>query len=306
VNARPHCGDSRRVSVVIASHQRHREVVRAVRSVLDQTLPPVEVVVSNDGPDPEKGRLLANLEDKRVRFVEAPRRRNASATRNFGISQAQGDWIALLDDDDIWLPRKLEHQFEALEMANVPTAILAGVERVYPRQGKVRYRPDGTVQAVNAVHDAMFTGAGGVHTSTVMAPAKAFRSYEFNEDAERHEDWEWLLEAGQELPLVITPEVVCECRLTPGEGLRKPGEYDYTWRWYLRNRHLMPSTTRGRFVSKILSTKAAHDRKLKALPALLGELIDNAALSHSNLRWFLLPWIVPAAARRRLRDLRAS
>ncbi len=296
-------GSTPSISVIIPSYQRHEEVIRAVKSALSQTLPPCEIIVSNDGPDPEKGRLLAGLQDDRIKYVEAPRRKNASATRNFGVRHAKGEWIALLDDDDIWLPEKLELQFRKLQQAGEPAAILAGVERVYDQSGKTWCRPKGCFQSGCSVHDVLFSGAGGVNTSTIMAPAWAFRGYPFNEDAERHEDWEWLLESGQKLPLLVTPEVICERHLKPGEGLSRPGGYEYTKDWYVRNRCLMPADAQGRFISTILSRKAAYDRMYRALPWMFAEMRWTSSISFYNIGRLLMPWIIPSRARQGIRKL---
>ena len=289
------------VSVVIPSHERHEEVLRAVRRVLAQTLVPVEVIVSNDGPDAEKGRLLAELADQRVRFVEAPRRRSASATRNFGVRHARGNWIALLDDDDIWLPGKLAAQFTALKRSGRDEAILAGVEVVYADGERSHLRPSGAVPAGVPVSEVLFCGHGGAHTSTLMAPRWAFEKYPFDEGQERHEDWSWMLEAGQELEVVVATEEVCERHLAPGEGLSRPGGYPFSRGWYDGHKELMTPRARAAFVANILSRKAAYDRRLGALPWMVGEVARQRGFSRRNLVRLVTPWLVPARARKAIK-----
>ncbi len=289
------------VSVVIPSHERHQEVQRAVRSALAQRLAPVEVIVSNDGPDAEKGRLLAELGDERVKFVEAPRRRKASATRNFGVQQARGDWIALLDDDDVWLPGKLKAQFAALERSGLEEAILAGVEVVYADGARRHVRPSGAVPSGVPVCEVLFCGYGGAHTSTLMAPRWAFEKYLFDVEQERHEDWSWMLEAGQELGLVVAPEEVCERHLAPGEGLSRPGGYPFSRGWYDGHKELMTPRARAAFVANILSRKAAYDRRLGALPWMVGEVARQRGFSRRNLVRLVTPWLVPAGARKAIK-----
>lgn len=296
----------REVSVVIPSFGRHEEVLRAVRSALAQTLAPVEVIVSNDGPDAEKGRLLAELGDERVRFVEAPRRRNASATRNFGVEQARGDWIALLDDDDVWLPGKLEAQFAALERSALEEAILAGVEVVYADGKRSHVRPSGAVPSGVPVSEVLFCGYGGANTSTLMAPRWAFEKYPFAEDQERHEDWSWMLQAAQDLPLVVTPEEVCERHLAPGEGLSRPGGYAFSRGWYDGHQEFMTPRARAAFVANILSRKAAHDRNPGALQWIVAEMARHRGFNGRNLVRLVTPWLVPSRARKAIKAARAG
>jgi len=294
------------ISVVIPSYKRHEQVVQAVRSALRQTLPPLEVVVSNDGPDADKARLLAALDDARVRFVEAPRRGNASATRNFGIRQATGDWVALLDDDDVWRTEKLAAQFAALERSGHDQAVLAGVEAVFSNGRLLHERPSRPVPADVPVDHVLFCGYGGVHTSTLMAPRWAFEKYLFDEELERHEDWSWMLQVGAELPLVVAPEVVCERYLAPGEGLSRPGGYDFSRGWYEQNKGLMSPKARAAFVANILSRKAAFDRRVTALPWLAKEVARNGRMSVANVKRLLLPWLVPTRVRQAIKARRAE
>lgn len=262
------------VSVVIPSYQRHKEVIRAVKSALDQTLSPLEVIVANDGPDQEKGRLLESLNDKRIRFIEAPKRGKPSAIRNYGIQHAKGDWVALLDDDDIWFPQKLENQFKTLKKSQYNTAILSGKQRVIRPSGKSFYRPssvDNLDQDVS-VYDIIFSSKGGVHTSTIMAPKEIFKKYPYDEKWKRGEDHKWLLEAGQVLPLIISPNIVSERHITPGEGLSRAGGFDYCWQWYIENQGLMPKTVKARFIKQNLVRRLAYDKEFQKLPWLLEEL----------------------------------
>src|ERR1700712_2915091 len=100
----------RRVSVVVPTRGRPSVVVGAVASALDQTVPPHEVVVVVDGPDDESVAALEALQDPRVRVHVHERRRGAGAARNTGVRLAEGVLVAFLDDDDRWLPTKLQRQ----------------------------------------------------------------------------------------------------------------------------------------------------------------------------------------------------
>src|SRR3954451_8490265 len=98
------------VSVVIPTTKRPHLVIRAVRSVLSQTITDLELIVAIDGPNPETGAVLAAIADPRVRIVQHQTGAGAGAARNLGARHATGKWIGFLDDDDEWLPRKLESQ----------------------------------------------------------------------------------------------------------------------------------------------------------------------------------------------------
>jgi glycosyltransferase involved in cell wall biosynthesis len=100
------------VSVVIPTFDRVRFLERAIRCVLDQTFADHEVVVVDDGPTDAIAALVSSQPDPRVRLVRHERNRGVAAARNTGIAASRGRWVAFLDDDDLWLPTKLERQLE--------------------------------------------------------------------------------------------------------------------------------------------------------------------------------------------------
>ena len=101
------------VSVVIPTYNRSALITRALDSVLAQTVKPHEILVVDDGSTDD----TASLVRKHYPAVQLIRQKNTgvSAARNAGITAATGEWVALLDSDDAWLPRKLERQVHAVE-----------------------------------------------------------------------------------------------------------------------------------------------------------------------------------------------
>jgi glycosyltransferase involved in cell wall biosynthesis len=104
------------VSVVISTYQRPDACERALRSVLEQTEPPLEVLVCDDGSSDDTGARMRVWEsrDPRVSYLCSSLNTGTPATtRNIGIEHASGDMIAFLDDDDEWLANKLATQLDA-------------------------------------------------------------------------------------------------------------------------------------------------------------------------------------------------
>lgn len=116
-----------RVTVVVPTRNRAQLLPRAIDSVLRQTYPHWELVVVDDASTDETIEVVrsrASLDD-RVRCRPLGTRAGAASARNVGIHEARGELVAFLDDDDEWLPEKLERQVAALDAAP------AGVDLVH-------------------------------------------------------------------------------------------------------------------------------------------------------------------------------
>ena len=101
-----------KISVVIPTFNRISLVARAIDSVLKQSLNPYEIIVVDDGSDDGTSEMIQN----KYSSIKLIRQQNngVSAARNKGIEHAKGDWIGLLDSDDEWKEKKLEHQADRL------------------------------------------------------------------------------------------------------------------------------------------------------------------------------------------------
>lgn len=101
------------VSVVIATRNRKRQLLEAIRSCFYQTVRDIEIVIIDDGSTDGTGEAVTNLRDCRIQYAWQEQSGIASA-RNHGTSLAKGFYIAVLDDDDLMLPDRLEIQLNAL------------------------------------------------------------------------------------------------------------------------------------------------------------------------------------------------
>jgi len=101
------------VSVIIPTYQRATHVGNAVRSVLSQSYTDLEVIVVDDGSTDNTSRVLSQFGDD-VQVVRQPNQ-GLSAARNAGIGVSAGRYVAFLDDDDEWMPDRLEVQVPLLD-----------------------------------------------------------------------------------------------------------------------------------------------------------------------------------------------
>lgn len=98
------------VSVAVSTWNRADLVGRAVRSVLTQTFGDFELLVVDDGSTDATPEVIAGVRDPRLRYLRQAQNHGISRTRNTGIEQARGEWMAFLDDDNEWDPDYLRRQ----------------------------------------------------------------------------------------------------------------------------------------------------------------------------------------------------
>lgn len=102
------------VSVVIPTYNGERWIQQAVKSALDQTHSPLEVLVVNDASTDRTASMVASIEDRRLRLLETGSRSGVCKARNLGGRESNGELLAFLDHDDLWFPTKLEKQISQL------------------------------------------------------------------------------------------------------------------------------------------------------------------------------------------------
>jgi len=104
-----------RLSVVVPTYNDVARIGDALASIVNQTLQPAEIVVSDDASTDNVERFVHDFAADQargvvVRYVRLQSNSGDAAARNAGIAAAHGDWIAICDSDDIWAPTKLERQ----------------------------------------------------------------------------------------------------------------------------------------------------------------------------------------------------
>ena len=98
------------ISVVIPAFNRRNLLKRAIHSVIKQTIEPREIIVIDNGSTDQTYQMVSSLFPD-INYV-TEKKRGVSAARNKGIIESKSKWIAFLDSDDTWEPKKLEKQLE--------------------------------------------------------------------------------------------------------------------------------------------------------------------------------------------------
>jgi glycosyltransferase involved in cell wall biosynthesis len=102
-------------SVIIPTHNRAHLLCQAIQSVLNQTYEKFELIIVDDHSTDNTKELINLFNDTRIQYIKNNCKRGAAGARNAGILKAIGEWVAFLDDDDIWFPQKLEMQYNKIQ-----------------------------------------------------------------------------------------------------------------------------------------------------------------------------------------------
>ena len=195
------------VSVVIPTRNRWPMLsTHALPSALAQEDVELEIVVVDDASDDDTATRVEALDDPRVRLVRNETNRRLPASRNVGAEAAKGTWLAFLDDDDLWSPRKLRAQLDA--------ARATGASWVYAQC--IVVDGHGRPLDIHPFPDPGELGAlllGGNHVpgggSNVVLRADTFREIgRFDESLRFFEDWDLWLRLVQ-----VTPPATCPALL---------------------------------------------------------------------------------------------
>ena len=256
------------VSVVIPTKGRPIIVQRAVKSVLNQTLQQLELIVVVDGEDSETVAGLESLNDKRLCILTLPESLGGAEARNIGVRKAHADWIAFLDDDDEWLPNKLERQ---LACARTSRARLPVVCSAYIGRSDAGDAPFGRRAPVPSepISDYMFCrmgfsyGENAIATSVLFVPRELMISVPFDPDLRRHQDWDWALRAlntpGAALCYIAEPLSIYNMP----ENLLRLSEHDdwkYSLNWCRARRNYFTSRAISFFIATECLTRARQGK----------------------------------------------
>jgi glycosyltransferase involved in cell wall biosynthesis len=300
------------VSVVIPTRGRARLLSRAVGSALGQTYRPLEVVVVVDGPDAPTVAALEAAGDPRLRWRVAERPRGGSAARNAGVREARGEWVALLDDDDEWLPSKLETQMADLAASRAPEPV--GFGQVVIRTPTFEYlsprRPPGPGEPMSEylfVRRGLFAGEGNVGATTIVTRTRLLERLPFDESLRRHQDWDWILRAAAE-PGVAFVYSAGPLAVYHDDRGRVRVSADRAWRtsfdWARASRARMTGRAYAAFLLVQVAALAGKSGDLRALGVILREAVRHGRPRLADLSLFCGVSLLSPGVRERLRALR--
>ena len=200
------------VSGIITTFNRAEYLKKAIKSALSQTYRDFELLILDNSSTDGSEAIIHHFNDSRIRYIKH-RPLNISQTRNLGVYEAKGDFIAFLDDDDEWLPHKLQSEFSLFEKsANDIAMIYGGFIRIdgkgnafYTHQPSLKGK---ILKALLSLEDD-FTGSA----SNPMIKKSAIESLGgFDESIKTGEDWEFYLRLTERYSVAFVSHPIVKIR----------------------------------------------------------------------------------------------
>ena len=300
------------VSVVVPTYRRPEQVERAVRSALAQTISDLEVVVVVDDCDAATVAVLEAVGDVRVRVVVPESHLGNAEARNTGIRAATGSWIALLDDDDLWLPAKLERQLaKAASMPHRYPIVSCGV--IARSATRDFFWPRYVPSPGEPLSDYLFcrrrpiTGDGLVQTSTLLTRAALFAAVPFR-SGQRYVDQDWLLRAcrvdGAAVAFAGMPEPLVVWHMeAERERISNHDDWRFSLDWIRARRDLVTPRAYAAFLLTLASASGARQGDRAAFAVLLLEAFRKGKPGLVEILGHVANFLVPGGFKQRLAGL---
>ncbi len=296
------------VSAVIPTRHRPGSLLQAVESALAQTHPVMEVVVVIDGPDAATESMLQALNHPRVRVVALPAPVGGSEARNAGVAAARGEWVAFLDDDDEWLPNKIERQLAMLPQTGDNGDPIVSCRFLARTATGDRVWPERLPQPSEPLCEYLLARRGGsdgfVATPTILTRRSLLCRVPFRSGLKKHQDWDWILRATREGARVFfCPEVLAKCEMRARATTSRRADWRFSLEWIQENAQLVTRRAYAGFITTHVAWQAAAQRDWRAFLPLLGDAWRHGSLRPADVLRYLGFWMVPAATRRWLHRL---
>jgi glycosyltransferase involved in cell wall biosynthesis len=250
------------VTVVIPTFNRPQFLVRAIDSVRRQTFGDFEVVVVIDGFDPASRDAIEQIHEPRLRYLELSEKVGGSEARNLGVRAAKGRWIALLDDDDEWLPNKLEVQLAPV-LSSENDGMLVTSRYVCHAPGLADVvRPRRLPQKGEPISEFMFDYLCYFQTSTFLCSRILYLRVPFDSSLPFFQDIDWFLRVSQDeaFKLVVIDEPLSIYHVPAGRSSITTGlNWQARLEWGRQRRHLLSKRAYSRFVVGTCVGRAVQD-----------------------------------------------
>ncbi|MCB0171425.1 MAG: glycosyltransferase [Anaerolineae bacterium] len=203
-----------RVTVVIPTFNRAHLIDETLETVFSQTYRDFEIIVVDDGSTDNTLEHLTQYDNKIRVFSLSHQGQAGSYARNEGIKQARGEYIAFLDSDDLWLPKKLEYQMRAIDAENSAyTWVYSDAEAFDHETSKRLYRQSKNHHLYEGMVLEKLFLSNFISSITPVIHRSVFDKVGLFWPTPKLTDWDMMLRIAADYPIKLIPDVLARFRL---------------------------------------------------------------------------------------------
>jgi glycosyltransferase involved in cell wall biosynthesis len=282
------------VSVVVPTHDRWPLLGQAIASVRAQSMGDLELIVCDDGSTDATSEEVRRIGDPRLRYEALPHSGNAGMARDRGVALARGKWVAFLDSDGLWHPRKLELQVAALRRSRALWSY-AGHELIGDGGLSLRRCPAEDREWTSELVGELISDRASAAIGTLVIDRTVLKSIGgFSRTPVLYEDLDLVLRLAELFPAVSVADVLCGVRV-PGARSGHAGADDdmraaNVYLAMLQRGFLAPDMRREarRVLAGHLTSSARHDLTRGRRSQARGKLTQCAWPGARSARWWWL------------------
>ncbi|MEX1013807.1 MAG: glycosyltransferase, partial [Candidatus Paceibacterota bacterium] len=260
----------------------------AIDSVLNQTYQNFEVLIVDDYSSDNTEKVVRSYKDTRVKYFLNKRSKGAQGARNTGLSVAKGEWVALLDSDDVWLPAKLEKQVEYLKNAGKAIGLSTG-KADYDFESQRILKPQIPQKSNYTTEDLIYKNYLGGFSTFLFKKEKALEIGGFDESFSALQDRDFYVSLSTKGELHILKEVLAYIRINNNDRITLNFNFKLSGSENFYQKH-----------NKLIK-KDLHAENRLVLRMVIYGWKENKTRSLLHLHWLIISlFINPSYARRTL------
>lgn len=263
-----------RFSIIVPTWNRADSVLETLQSCFDQTYSDFEIVVVDDGSTDDTRKVLADVEDDRLRVLHQDNAGPAAA-RNHGMREARGSFIAFLDSDDRWYPEFLDSADALLQQHG--DVLLYG--QIIVDRGVNRYwvKPDRALEPQESIFDYLYVHGSFIQTSTMVIPQSLAQQVQWDESVTFGDNDQFAIDCWRTgirfhmLPRastlyadIISADALSQLPINAGRSEK----YTNFFRWMDAQAGDMSAKARAGFKARFESTSLARTAPIRSLSLL--------------------------------------
>ena len=202
------------ISVIIPTFNRGKLIANSIKSVLNQTIKNLEIIIVDDGSTDNTKEVIDKFQDRRIKYIKLDKNQGASNARNIGIKAAKGRYISFQDSDDIFYPNKLEIQLN--NIINKKSDLdFCKINVLY--NSTYNYLVPSTIREKRFESGDFFTelisNGNFISTQSILVKKSFMKEFLFDQNMPRLQDYDVILRMIPKVKISYTKEVLVDLHI---------------------------------------------------------------------------------------------